>query len=128
MSFLLFTKNWATNEYFFYSFQALLHFSKYCEPVVSGDAEMTDSRKLWRNIEPHLKKALHTVYLREVSSHQWESIISQDTQDNNENLGDQGKNIMSELHSSVHCWFAYKTNGFFSFLKNVLFAVTISFV
>ena len=100
---------------FSYSFQALLHFSKYCEPVVSGDAEMTDSRKLWRNIEPHLKKALHTVYLREVSSHQWESIISQDTQDHNENLGDQGKNIMSDLHSSVHCCFAYKTNVFFLF-------------
>ena len=89
---------------------------------------MTDSRKLWRNIEPHLKKALHTVYLREVSSHQWESIISLDTQDNNENLGDQGKNIMSEVHSSVHCCFVYKTNVFFSFLKNVLFAITVAFV
>ena len=29
-------------------------------------------RKLWRNIEPHLRKALETVYLREVSSSQWE--------------------------------------------------------
>lgn len=27
----------------------------------------TDTHKLWRNIEPHLKKAMQTVYLREVS-------------------------------------------------------------
>ena len=52
---------------------------------------MTDSRKLWRNIEPHLKKALHTVYLREVSSNQWENIIGQDTQTGSENLAGQGK-------------------------------------
>lgn len=31
-----------------------------------------DTHKLWRNIEPHLKKAMQTVYLREVSSVQWE--------------------------------------------------------
>ena len=60
--------------------QALLHFSKYCEPIKNGDATYSDSRKLWRNIEPYLKKALHTVYLREVSSEQWESIIHQDAQ------------------------------------------------
>lgn len=27
----------------------------------------TDTHKLWRNIEPHLKKAMQTIYLREVS-------------------------------------------------------------
>ena len=27
----------------------------------------SDTHKLWRNIEPHLKKAMQTVYLREVS-------------------------------------------------------------
>lgn len=27
----------------------------------------TDTHKLWKNIEPHLKKAMQTVYLREVS-------------------------------------------------------------
>uniref|UniRef100_A0A8C8CGU5 Origin recognition complex subunit 5 n=1 Tax=Oncorhynchus tshawytscha TaxID=74940 RepID=A0A8C8CGU5_ONCTS len=32
----------------------------------------SDTHKLWRNIEPHLKKAMQTVYLREVSSVQWE--------------------------------------------------------
>ena len=33
---------------------------------------MSDTKKLWKNIEPHLKKALTTLYLREVSSTQWE--------------------------------------------------------
>ena len=77
---------------YFSSFQALLHFPKYCEPITAGDAQLTDSRKLWRNIEPHLKKALHTVYLREVSSNQWENIIGQDTETDNEYPGGQGKN------------------------------------
>lgn len=27
----------------------------------------TDTHKLWKHIEPHLKKAMQTVYLREVS-------------------------------------------------------------
>lgn len=27
----------------------------------------TETHKLWKNIEPHLKKAMQTVYLREVS-------------------------------------------------------------
>lgn len=74
-----------------FAIQALLHFPKYCEPITSGEAQLTDSRKLWRNIEPHLKKALHTVYLREVSSNQWENIIGQDTQTGCENLPGQGK-------------------------------------
>lgn len=30
-------------------------------------ASERDTRKLWRNIEPHLKKAMQTVYLREIS-------------------------------------------------------------
>ncbi|NXX08900.1 ORC5 protein, partial [Larus smithsonianus] len=46
---------------------AALNFSKYCEPVVSGEANERDTRKLWKNIEPHLKKAMQTVYLREIS-------------------------------------------------------------
>ncbi|KAL9961950.1 hypothetical protein ACROYT_G030994 [Oculina patagonica] len=76
---------------------ALLHFPKYCEPIASGDAQLTDSRKLWRNIEPHLKKALHTVYLREVSSNQWENIIGQDTQTDGENLAGQGISVRSHI-------------------------------
>lgn len=49
-----------------------LNFPAYCEPIEKGEATENDVRKLWRNIEPHLKKALTTVYLREVSSSQFE--------------------------------------------------------
>lgn len=49
-----------------------LNFTAYCQPVEKGEATENDVRKLWRNIEPHLKKALSTVYLREVSSAQFE--------------------------------------------------------
>ncbi|XP_050638672.1 origin recognition complex subunit 5 isoform X7 [Macaca thibetana thibetana] len=58
---------------------AVLNFPKYCEPVVKGEASERDTRKLWRNIEPHLKKAMQTVYLREVSSSQWEKLQKDDT-------------------------------------------------
>ncbi|XP_027694651.1 origin recognition complex subunit 5 isoform X2 [Vombatus ursinus] len=59
---------------------AALNFSKYCEPVVKGEANERDTRKLWRNIEPHLKKAMHTVYLSEISSSQWEKLQQDDTE------------------------------------------------
>ncbi|XP_001371432.1 origin recognition complex subunit 5 [Monodelphis domestica] len=59
---------------------AALNFSKYCEPVVKGEANERDTRKLWRNIEPHLKKAMQTVYLREISSSQWEKLQQDDTE------------------------------------------------
>ncbi|XP_038068907.1 origin recognition complex subunit 5-like isoform X2 [Patiria miniata] len=51
---------------------AQLNFPKYVEPITKGEASEKDSHKLWRHIEPHLKKALQTVYLREVTSEQWE--------------------------------------------------------
>ncbi|KAG7455968.1 hypothetical protein MATL_G00246690 [Megalops atlanticus] len=51
---------------------AALNFSKFCEPLETGEAKEKDTHKLWRNIEPHLKRAMQTVYLREVSSVQWE--------------------------------------------------------
>ncbi|XP_052316451.1 origin recognition complex subunit 5-like isoform X2 [Oncorhynchus keta] len=51
---------------------AALHFSKFVEPLEQGKVKESDTHKLWRNIEPHLKKAMQTVYLREVSSVQWE--------------------------------------------------------
>ncbi|XP_023149059.2 origin recognition complex subunit 5 [Amphiprion ocellaris] len=53
---------------------AALNFSKFCEPLEEGKVKETDTHKLWRNIEPHLKKAMQTVYLREVSSLQWEQM------------------------------------------------------
>ncbi|KAM9307593.1 origin recognition complex subunit 5 [Gastrophryne carolinensis] len=57
---------------------AALNFSKFCEPVIRGEAKESDSHKLWRNIEPHLKRAMQTVYLREISSSQWERIQQED--------------------------------------------------
>ncbi|XP_041109987.1 origin recognition complex subunit 5 [Polyodon spathula] len=53
---------------------AALNFTKFCEPLVKGEAKECDTHKLWRNIEPHLKKAMQTVYLREISSSQWEEM------------------------------------------------------
>ncbi|XP_066489952.1 origin recognition complex subunit 5 isoform X2 [Tiliqua scincoides] len=57
---------------------AALNFSKYCEPVVQGAANERDTRRLWKNIESHLKKAMQTVYLREISSSQWERLQQAD--------------------------------------------------
>ncbi|XP_026065638.1 origin recognition complex subunit 5 isoform X1 [Carassius auratus] len=51
---------------------AVLNFSKFCEPLEKGEAKESDIHKLWKNIEPHLQRAMQTVYLREVSSVQWE--------------------------------------------------------
>ncbi|KAM9824416.1 origin recognition complex subunit 5 [Neosynchiropus ocellatus] len=59
---------------------AALNFSKFCEPLTEGKVKETDTHKLWRNIEPHLKKAMQTVYLREVSSLQWEEMQQQETE------------------------------------------------
>ncbi|XP_076015052.1 origin recognition complex subunit 5 [Genypterus blacodes] len=53
---------------------AALNFAKFCEPLEEGKVKESDTHKLWRNIEPHLKKAMQTVYLREVSSVQWEQM------------------------------------------------------
>lgn len=53
---------------------ASVSFRKYAEPVEDGSAKWEDTVKLWRHIEPHLKKSLQTVYLREISGVQWEKI------------------------------------------------------
>ncbi|XP_037316161.2 origin recognition complex subunit 5 [Pungitius pungitius] len=60
---------------------AALNFSKFCEPLAEGKVKETDTHKLWRNIEPHLKKAMGTVYLREVSSLQWEQMQQMEEKD-----------------------------------------------
>ncbi|KAK4295591.1 hypothetical protein Pmani_031859 [Petrolisthes manimaculis] len=52
--------------------QVQLNFQTYCEPIEKGEAAEGDMRQLWRNIEPHLRKAMNSVYLREVSSDQYE--------------------------------------------------------
>ncbi|XP_050715417.1 origin recognition complex subunit 5-like [Eriocheir sinensis] len=59
--------------------QVQLHFDEYCEPVRRGEVEEDDVRRLWRNIEPHLKKAMSTVYLREVSSEHREPTLASST-------------------------------------------------
>ncbi|KAK5848958.1 hypothetical protein PBY51_008636 [Eleginops maclovinus] len=61
---------------------AALNFSKFCEPLAEGKVKETDTHKLWRNIEPHLKKAMQTVYLREVSSLQWEKMQQMEEKEN----------------------------------------------
>ncbi|XP_010774892.1 origin recognition complex subunit 5 [Notothenia coriiceps] len=61
---------------------AALNFSKFCEPLAEGKVKETDTHKLWRNIEPHLKKAMQTVYLREVSSLQWEQMQQMEEKEN----------------------------------------------
>ncbi|KAL7639482.1 UNVERIFIED_CONTAM: hypothetical protein RMT77_009983 [Armadillidium vulgare] len=53
---------------------AELHLKSYCDPVIKGEAKEDELRFLWKNIEPKFKKALSTVYLREVSSEQFMKI------------------------------------------------------
>ena len=45
--------------------------ARYRAPVLAGEVEPTDLRRLWRHVEPHLKSALRSVYLREADSDQW---------------------------------------------------------
>ena len=60
-------------------------------------AEISESKKLWKNIEPHLKKALHTLYLREVSSSQWERY--QQELENSEDVALHGRSF---VHTFLH--------------------------
>lgn len=56
-----------------------IHFVKYIEPLSTGEATIEDSQKLWRNIQPILRDSMQSLYLREVSSTQWD-VQSQATQ------------------------------------------------
>ena len=49
---------------------ARLNYGAYCRPVVEGECQQSESKKLWFNIEADLKKCLSTVHLREVASRQ----------------------------------------------------------
>ncbi|XP_056001217.1 origin recognition complex subunit 5-like [Ostrea edulis] len=78
---------------------AAINFKKYIEPIKNGEATESDNRKLWKNFEPHLKKALQTVYLREVSSTQWERMLEE---------SDMGKMITQQgLSSRTHVELPY---------------------
>lgn len=49
---------------------AKINFDKYCEPLEEDDGDV-NSLKLWKNIEPTLREAMGSVYLREVSGSKW---------------------------------------------------------
>ncbi|CAN7996761.1 unnamed protein product [Ixodes pacificus] len=57
---------------------AQLNFPKFCAPIVEGSATESDIHKLWRNVEPHMRKTLQSVYLREVTSAQFENVQSRE--------------------------------------------------
>ncbi|XP_018020396.1 origin recognition complex subunit 5 [Hyalella azteca] len=53
-----------------------VHWDAYVSPVVRGEVSATSQehqhiRRLWRNIEPHLRRALNTLYVKEVNSAQY---------------------------------------------------------
>lgn len=55
-------------------YAAQLNFPRFCAPVKEGSATEKDIHKLWRSVEPYMKKSLHSVYLREISSCQYEKM------------------------------------------------------
>ena len=67
---------------------ARLNYQLYQQPVLSGACSDSDSKKLWSNIEPHLKKCLSTVHLREVASKQMLAL-------------DQEKSSIEEFSNSI---------------------------
>ncbi|TPX60910.1 hypothetical protein PhCBS80983_g01469 [Powellomyces hirtus] len=50
-----------------------LLFPKYVEPVKNGKATREQTSKLFGHIQTHIKDALHTLYLREMSSSEWQT-------------------------------------------------------
>ncbi|KAF8794957.1 origin recognition complex subunit 5-like [Argiope bruennichi] len=60
---------------------AEINFEKYCEPLQEDDDIEVSSFRLWKNIEPTLKEAMGSVYLREISSSKWKAYCS--TKDQN---------------------------------------------
>lgn len=57
---------------------AQINFEKYCEPL-DEDPDDVNSLKLWRNIEPTLKEAMGSVYLREISGSKWKTHCKSNT-------------------------------------------------
>ncbi|TPX63912.1 hypothetical protein SpCBS45565_g06279 [Spizellomyces sp. 'palustris'] len=49
-----------------------LWFPKYVEPVLNGKVTRQQTSKLFGFIQPHIKDALHSVYLRDLSSHEYQ--------------------------------------------------------
>jgi len=67
---------------------ARLNYQLYQQPVLSGLCSSSDSKKLWTNIEPHLKTYLSTIHLREVASKQMSSL-------------EQEKNILEDVPEGI---------------------------
>ncbi|XP_076815225.1 origin recognition complex subunit 5-like [Clavelina lepadiformis] len=59
---------------------AEMNFSIYKEPIEKGVATVNDKHKLWKNLEPHLRSALQKLYMREVSSDEWEKLQSKSSE------------------------------------------------
>merc|ERR1719228_3095163 len=58
---------------------ARLNYGTYVKPVIAGEIKESDTKKLWFNIEPHLRKCLSTVHLREVASKQMKALEADNT-------------------------------------------------
>ncbi|KFM58219.1 Origin recognition complex subunit 5, partial [Stegodyphus mimosarum] len=55
---------------------AQANFEKYCEPLKEEPEDEISSMRLWKNIEPTLKKAMNSVYLRELSGSKWSKLCT----------------------------------------------------
>ncbi|GFS75769.1 origin recognition complex subunit 5 [Trichonephila clavipes] len=64
---------------------AEINFEKYCEPLDEDSDFELSSFKLWKNIEPTLKEAMNSVYLREISCSKWKAHCNSQNHDNSEN-------------------------------------------
>ncbi|KAI9353339.1 origin recognition complex subunit 5 C-terminus-domain-containing protein [Zopfochytrium polystomum] len=53
-----------------------LLFPKYVEPIKAGTIKAHEPNKLYRNITVHFKEVLDKLYLRTISSHDWDSASS----------------------------------------------------
>lgn len=50
---------------------AEIHFEKYCEPLAEDPDLEVSNMKLWKNIEPTLRNAMSSVYVRDISGTKW---------------------------------------------------------
>lgn len=69
---------------------AEINFEKYCEPLSEDPDFEVSNMRLWKNIEPTLRKALSSVYVRDISGSKWKSHCKpkEDTETNIGNITD----------------------------------------
>ena len=92
---------------------ARLNYSIYQQPILSGECKDSDTKKLWTNIEPHLKKCLSTVHLREVTSKQLQSLeqeqsVKDDFANSIQSLSSIGPSISNQNRLSIELPFYSK--------------------